>query len=254
MSQPHDLSMSSRASSSSHSSQQHTHNNNNNNNNNNNINSNSSSSNIHNSNQYTMLLSTMVELRGDLERTVAKLQEMESQNLNLTRNYELVKGELLDTRRKYNEVRESFNGAVKDRIESEKKYEGLINSIKSQLAERTREFEKQKEVLKPKDIDSIRIKVQEELEIPHKMKIQGLMAEAEQQKAATFEMRKAFEVEVTSLKAENLSIKEKLDFVVKKSDLLQASLREQIAELQVKLLAQESDDKTRALSIKVHEL
>jgi hypothetical protein len=63
---------------------------------------------------------------------------------------------------------------VAEKIDAERQYEAFMDRLKSQLIEKTKDFEQIREKLIPHDIDHLRIKVQEELEIIHKQQIQSI--------------------------------------------------------------------------------
>ena len=63
---------------------------------------------------------------------------------------------------------------VAEKLEAERQYETFIERVKIQLVEKTRDFELLREKLIPHDIDQLRIKVQEELELQHKQQLQSM--------------------------------------------------------------------------------
>ena len=66
---------------------------------------------------------------------------------------------------------------VAEKLEAERQYETFIERVKIQLVEKTKDFELLREKLIPHDIDQLRIKVQEELEIQHKQQLQSMEQE-----------------------------------------------------------------------------
>eukprot|EP01031_Cornospumella_fuschlensis_P031540 gene31540-38121_t len=161
----------------------------------------SHSSNI-SSNHYAALLHTVTELRTDLERTTSKIKSLEALNEQLTSNYMMAKGELDEVRKKFKETREFYMGAVQDKFDAERQHQSIMERLKSQLQEKTQEFEKIRDELVPQDIDQLRMKVQEELEIRHKQELKGLESELELQREKNFATRRELErtrTEYTSL-------------------------------------------------------
>ena len=63
--------------------------------NNNNMNANP---NINTNANYILLLQTVSELRLDLDKTINKMKGLEDQNSQLSRNYNTIKDELIETR------------------------------------------------------------------------------------------------------------------------------------------------------------
>ncbi len=122
-----------------------------------------------------------------------KIRSLEDLNQNLTNNYQTVKDELIETRKKYNEVKETYIVTVAEKFEAEEKYESVINRVQSQLADKTREFEMVRDKLVPHDIDQLRIKVQEELEIQHKQQLQSVEQELEHQRDQFYSVKRDLE-------------------------------------------------------------
>jgi predicted nucleic acid-binding Zn-ribbon protein len=111
------------------------------------------------SSHYSNILETVSQLRSDLEKAISKIQSLENQNTILVKNYETIKEELIQTRKKYNEAQDNYMSTVANKIEAERQSEEFLNRLKYELDEKTNEFEKLRDNFTPKDIDYIRIKV-----------------------------------------------------------------------------------------------
>jgi predicted RNase H-like nuclease (RuvC/YqgF family) len=111
------------------------------------------------SHHYAALLHTIGELRTDLEKTTSRIKTLEEQNSSLSQNYNTVKEELLEARKKYNEVRENYLTSVAEKFEAERQHDLFIEKLRLQLLEKTKEFEQLKEKLVPHDIDQLRVQV-----------------------------------------------------------------------------------------------
>jgi chromosome segregation ATPase len=153
----------------------------------------STSSSSPSTHQYAALIQTVTELRNDLERTIGKIKYLEKENYRIQSSYVRVKDELVDTRKKYNETRENYHQAVSEKFEAEKMNEEFMERVKVQLTDKTREFEALKEKFAPQDIDFIRIKLQEELEIPHKHRVQSMENEVELMRQQYFSIKRELE-------------------------------------------------------------
>lgn len=64
-----------------------------------------------------------------------------------------------------------------------------MHKWKVQLEQKSKEFEEWQTNLVPQDLDMLRIKIQEELEIPHMQKVQGLQSEIESLRQLTHKIR-----------------------------------------------------------------
>ena len=111
------------------------------------------------SSHYSNILETVSQLRSDLEKAISKIQSLENQNTILVKNYETIKEELIQTRKKYNEAQDNYMSTVANKIEAERQSQEFLNRLKYELDEKTNEFEKLRDNFTPKDIDYIRIKV-----------------------------------------------------------------------------------------------
>jgi chromosome segregation ATPase len=217
-------------------------------------NSTSSSGSNASSTQHQALLSTVMELKADLERTMSKMQTMDEQNRQLTNNYTQVKDELIDTRRKYNECRENYLTTVADKLADEERREQFNEKLKLQLTEKTKEFETLRDKFAPKDIDYIRIKVQEELEIPHKQRLSAMEDEVKLHKENYYTMKRELESAKAEYEAYSQNQAREVTAIREENDSVVNILREQIARLQESDAVSEKDDIIRSKNNKIHEL
>jgi len=206
------------------------------------------------SQHYSVLLQTVSELRTDLEKTVTKIKSLEEQNQTLSGNYQVVKDELIQTRFKYNETKENYLNAVAEKFEAERQHEAFMDRLKSQLTEKTKEFELIRDKLIPHDIDQLRIKVQEELEIQHKGQLQALEYQLEQDRATFFSTKREYE----RLKVENETViqllHQKNQYLQTEHEEVESDLRERIVKLREQELAPVRDEKSRAQKSQAIEL
>ena len=113
------------------------------------------------SSHYSSLLETVSALRGDLDKAVSKIQLLEEQNRVLHTNYDTVKDELFETRRKYNEAQQNYMTTIAAKLENEKQNEEFLTKIRFELEAKTDEFEQLRDKFTPQDVDYIRVKVRE---------------------------------------------------------------------------------------------
>lgn len=120
-------------------------------------------------------------------------QTLGSQNDKLKSNYEAVHVELLQLREKHNSTRAQLLEAVESRVEADQRTETLVHKWKVQLEARTRELEALQAKLVPQDLDMLRAKVQEGLEVPHQRRVVGLEAEVDKYRQMFFNVRREHE-------------------------------------------------------------
>jgi predicted nucleic acid-binding Zn-ribbon protein len=201
------------------------------------------------------LIGTVSELRMELQRTMAEVQSVKDQNRSLLSNNQVIKDELLDTRKNYSEAYENYMATVTEKLEAERQNEAFMDRLKKQLLEKTKEFDLMRDKNSPQDIDTIRIKVQEELEIPHREKMIKIQNELQEQKSRTFDIKRQYDVLKTdfgvmlkSSQREVLSLKEQYDQVERRH-------RDEIMRLQDREMSPEKDEQTiRAQGAQINEL
>eukprot|EP00904_Undaria_pinnatifida_P009883 jgi/Undpi1/6024/HiC_scaffold_2.g01298.m1 len=143
--------------------------------------------------QYEKLLATVGNLQGDLQRTVGVCQSLGSQNDKLKSNYEAVRTELVQLREKHNTTRKQLLEAVESRVSADQRTETLVHKWKVQLEARTKELESLQAKLVPQDLDMLRAKVQEELEVPQQRRVALLEAEVEKHRQMFCKARREHE-------------------------------------------------------------
>lgn len=85
--------------------------------------------------------------------------------------------------------------AINTQIEADRKHEELIATWKRQLEIKAKAFESlQKKFAPPKDLEQLRFKIQEELELPHQQKVETLQDEIEKHRQIAFTLRREYEI------------------------------------------------------------
>jgi predicted nucleic acid-binding Zn-ribbon protein len=206
------------------------------------------------SQHYSALIQTVSELRTDLEKTMLKIKSLEDQNQTLSNNYQLVKDELIQTRVKYNETKESYLNAVAEKFEAERQHESFMERLKSQLTEKTKEFEIVRDKLIPHDIDQLRLKVQEELEVQHKAQLQALEYQLQQERGAHFATKRDYEKGKVEYEVLIQHQQQEIQALRTEHDEVESELRERIVKLKDLELAPARDEKQRATRAQISEL
>lgn len=208
------------------------------------------------SSNHTMLLSTITELRNDLEKALIKLQSYQETNQQLQENYDIIKEELIDTRKKYNQIKESYLKTMNEKVNMEKHYCDLIDKIKIQLDEKTKEFESQREKFIPQDINAIRMKVQEELEYAHKQRLGQIRMDMDKILDESLQLKTNYECKIVELESNNKHLHRTIDSLqIEIQDLKKVS-NDRNSKLQSKLLtlSNENNDIIRPLKLENTEL
>ena len=206
------------------------------------------------SQHYSVLLQTVSELRTDLEKTMMKIKSLEEQNQTLNNNYQIVKDELINTRFKYNETKESYLNTVAEKFEAERQHEAFMERLKLQLAEKTKDFELIRDKLIPHDIDQLRIKVQEELEVQHKGQIQAIEYQLQQERSQHFATKREYEKGKVEYEVLIQHQQQEIQALRAEHEEVESDLRERIVKLKELELVPVKDDKQRASRSQLSEL
>lgn len=207
------------------------------------------------SNHYTSLIQTVTELKTSLEKATQKIKGLEEQNLSLSKNYQVVKDELIHTRQSYNESKEGYLTAVAEKFQSQKQHDEFIENLKAQLLQRTREFEEVRDKLVPHDIDQLRIKVQEELELQHKQELKVLELDVENQKEKFYALKREYDrskAEYTTL-IQNQQ-REIIALRMEKQNIEEHSRHDSLTNISVDHSFSQRDEKLRTQTTKSNEL
>ena len=180
----------------------------------------------------------------ELQRTMIEIQSVKDQNRALISNNQIIKNELLDTRRNYAEAYENYMATVTEKLEAERQNEAFMDRLKSQLLEKTKEFDLMRDKNSPQDIDTIRIKVQEELEIPHREKVMKVQNELQDQKSRTSEMKRQFDVLKTDFEVMLKSSQREVASLKDQYDQVERRHRDEMMRMQDKEMSPEKDEQT----------
>jgi hypothetical protein len=202
---------------------------------------------------YTDLLNTVGELRQELERAVHRLQSSDENNQRLTDHVATLKDELGEARRIYREAQDNYISTVTAKFEQERKHEAFLERVKLQLSEKTKEFEQLRDKFTPQDIDYIRIKVQEELEIPHKQRILAMEAEVERHKEAFYGMKREYERNKVEHESFVDLTKRNIAAQASENDAATVELRKVVQEMREKNFNAENEEKLRSYRLTVSE-
>lgn len=203
---------------------------------------------------YANLLSTVSDLRSELERAISKISSMEEQNINLKSNNKQLTELLKETRKKYNEAQENYMNTVGLKFEQERQHEAFLEQVKRELAEKTKEFEEQKEQFVTQDIEYIRLKVSEELEYPHKNKILLMENEVEKYKEIAFNTQRDLERCKADFETHSSLQTQAATSALEEHEASINELQSYVARLKDRNFNAEKDDKIRTQRIQIGEL
>ncbi|GFR45092.1 hypothetical protein Agub_g6468 [Astrephomene gubernaculifera] len=130
----------------------------------------------------------------DIAQTVAILTQLKSENVDLKRNFENLKGLHVRLNETYKGLQNRYTALYDERTNVEKQYQSLCESWRVELEEKQRQLEAAKaQILGPRDMDVLRVKLLEELEAPYRAKCDNLTKEAESSHQAYLKLRREYE-------------------------------------------------------------
>lgn len=185
---------------------------------------------------------------------MVKIKSLEDQNQTLTTNYQVVKDELVQTRFKYNEAKEGYLNSVAEKFEAERQHEAFMERLKAQLIEKTKEFELIRDKLIPHDIDQLRIKVQEELEIQHKGQLQAVEYQLEEERGKLFASKREYERIKVQYEVLIQHQQQEIQSLRGDHEEVENDLRERIAKLKEQEFAPHKDEKAKVSRAQLAEL
>ena len=137
------------------------------------------------------MLQQVADLQEDLSKTVEVCESLRSANETLVTNYDDLKEELIKTRAKYSDARREMLEEAELKAELETKVDELVRAARSEIEEKAAEMDAlQAKLAPPRDLDMLRIKIQEELELPHQRKVAALETEVGKFQEMFFNVRK----------------------------------------------------------------
>ncbi len=200
------------------------------------------------------LLSSVTELKIELEKAISRIRQLDSENVAIRESYEILKGDYIEMRKRYDDVNEVYLITLNEKLEAERQSEAFLEHVKVQLAEKTKEFELLREKFAPQDVDIIRLKIQEELEIPHRQSIALKDAELESLKEQVFICKREITRYITEQDLLVNNSKHDIARVKHEMEAICNSYKEENNKLKERGFANDSDEAIRKLKYREMEL
>ncbi|EQC25749.1 hypothetical protein SDRG_16410 [Saprolegnia diclina VS20] len=145
--------------------------------------------------RYEYLLQQVVQLNTDLHKTVAMSQSLKAERDGLQELSDKLKHELERAEDKCDKMHAILLNETEHKVASDRKHEQLMHKWKQQLEAKAREFDAlQKSLAPPKDLDQLRMKIQDEVELPHRQRVQSLQMDIEKFRDMFFHARRDYEI------------------------------------------------------------
>ncbi|KAG2488733.1 hypothetical protein HYH03_012732 [Edaphochlamys debaryana] len=128
------------------------------------------------------------------QQTIAIITQLKAENVDLKRNFENLKALHLQLSENYKGLQGRYSGLYEERNNVEKQYQSLCESWRIELEEKQKQLEATKaQILGPRDLEVLRVKLLEELEAPYRAKCDNLAREAESSHQAYVKLRRDYE-------------------------------------------------------------
>ncbi|KAG2439089.1 hypothetical protein HYH02_006614 [Chlamydomonas schloesseri] len=130
----------------------------------------------------------------DVAQTIAIITQLKAENVDLKRNFDNLKGLHLQLVESNRTLQARYAALFDERNNVEKQYQSLCESWRVELEEKQRQLEAAKaQILGPRDLEVLRVKLLEELDAPYRAKTENLAKEAESSHAAYMKLRREYE-------------------------------------------------------------
>lgn len=205
--------------------------------------------------EYSRLLQELSSLQTQLQNNVHACHVLKAENASLKETNEQLKLDLGRQRAKADDIRRQWHQEAKAKLSVEKKYEELIAGWNEQLEGKAKEFEELRATLAPpRDLDVLRVKIREELEVPYKEKIAGLQAAAAKYQDMFFNVRREHELLKTEFEQFTIDQGKEAESVQETHRATTMELTRQLEELQVLVDDPTPADTIRALQITAEQM
>ena len=168
----------------------------------------------------------------------------------LRNDHQSLQHNLTNTSSKYAEY-------MDEKEKSERDYETLLSNLRSQLQNQMADFQDlQAKLEPPRDLDALRIRIQEEVEIPHRQRERELEAEIAKFRKLYFEEKRGREISESKREQSETDRDIEIEASVRSKNKLIATLRKQIETFTEKLVRADhtEDQDTTSLRAKVTNL
>lgn len=151
---------------------------------------------------YDSLLTQIAQLNQDLHRTVALSQSLKEENQRLTHLNDTLERDVSTTEERLDMTEREFVNLSEAKIASDQRHETRVRDWKTQLESKIRAFAEMSKALgPPADLDELRSRIQDELEVPHQRRVASLESELGKVMAGFYRIRREYEVLKTSSEA-----------------------------------------------------
>lgn len=180
--------------------------------------------------------------------------DLESENIKLNESHRVIENELEESKQNYQQARKAYLNTVNEKINQETVFESFITKVKYELSEKSKEFDQLREKFSPQDLELIRIKIQEEIEIRFTGKIEEANAETELYKSQTSTIRRELDKMRSIMETKEAVYKRDYEAIVYENEAVIQQLRHNLSILENEKQFPDQADSTRNLKHQIEEL
>eukprot|EP00873_Tetraselmis_striata_P041215 jgi/Tetstr1/461479/TSEL_006585.t1 len=160
------------------------------------------------------------------------LHEVRRENSQLKKNFDNLKEIHLGVQEANQKLQQRYNSLYQERVEVERQYQQLCESWRLELEQKQKQFdEARKQIMQPRDLELLRLKMLEEVEAPFKQKCHALAKEAEAGQEAFVRLRREHEKLRNEMGASASRHQEKVDELHIEHEKQLRDVREQLVQL-----------------------
>jgi len=135
------------------------------------------------------------QVNSELQEARLLIATFKRENEELIGNFETCKRQLIDTRTNYQRCQSELLEATERQVHTDAKAEAFREEVLVQIAEREEALRDLQQTFVPQDLDLIRVQLCEELEQPHRLKVEALEGDASKWETLFYNLRRVHEKE-----------------------------------------------------------
>eukprot|EP00854_Cymbomonas_tetramitiformis_P003050 gene3050-3875_t len=186
-----------------------------------------------------------VEIQNELQElrnVVDHLKSLKNDNERLKTNFDNLKNMHLNVSENYQQLQEKYTKLYDERVSVENHYQQLCQSWRDELERKQKDFEEAKsQIMQPRELDLLRLRLMEELEAPQREKCQTLEKEAEAASQKYAEARREQELLRTDVQSMAAKHANEVAYLKTENESALSRLSGQVERLQAALSLEESN-------------
>ena len=204
---------------------------------------------------YETYLDQITSLQTDLTKMFSVVETLTADNEQLTEKLQTSQTENAKFREKYNDMRSRYYQENQEKTEIANKHEEIVRAWKIQCEQKAAEIDKmQAKIGPPRDLDLLRMKILEELEVPHQQKVRRLNEDVEKYRTLFYNVRREHELLKTEFEQYTIDRGKREEASHAATSLMVQAMKEKIATLEITRDDTTLTDRVRLLTREMKEM